>query len=300
MKSWAPLPTSKDFAELGQFEDTPQLPILSGGFKRQDACGTRKKSLNLAQNGTFDVGRLGMMTLSTVAFVNESGEHLVSWRTGIKNFGTVKVVNVGAEDSKVVAELLAIRYLLLEREVFKRKLYAGTGIKVEVSSPVIRKLLLGTSKKSHLFVHAKFLHSRLSGITIDTRSGPGLDSPMAEMSTLETIDALEADASDVFETPAMGAIRLTKHAIDQYQERLHSGDPQNAAASLVGRLSHPDLKKQPVPANVKDHKYRKYGDIDQTEVWGHLNSQMHYVVVREASTRVGTVVTVYRRHPDYC
>jgi len=240
-----------------------------------------------------------MMTLSTM-YYKQGEDHFVSWRTGVKNSGVLRVVNVSGEDSRAIAELVAIRYLLLEKEVFNRALYSGTGIRLEVSTPLIKKLHRGSSTKNHLFSYARFLQARLRGVVVDALQVQNFVDPNKECDDIESVDAEEQDNSDIIQTSAIGEVRLTKHAVDQYRERLHSGDPVNPLVSLVARLMHPDLKKQPIPDRVVDHKFRKYGSVEQTEVWGHENSQMHYVVVRDPSTRIGTVVTVYRRHQEYC
>lgn len=240
-----------------------------------------------------------MMTLST-KYVKDADDHFVAWRTGIKRCGLIHVLHVAGEDARAIAELVAIRYLLLEKEVFSRKLLSGTGIKLEVSTELIRKLSKGTSSKRHLLDFAKFLHTRLDGVTVESLRDESFASFSLDLASAEVIDANVDDRSDVFITPAMGDIRVTKHAISQYKERLHSGDPNNPVLSLMTRLRHPELKKQTIPDRVALHKLKKYGDLKNTEIWGHDNSQMHYVVIRDPASTIGTVVTVYRRHQDYC
>jgi len=64
-------------------------------------------------------------------------------------------------------------------------------------------------------------------------------------------------------------------------------------------LKHPNLKWQPLLDRTIRHKLRKYGTVENPEVWGHDTSQFHYVVLRDPNTNVGTLLTVYKRHPSY-
>ncbi|ECE5538994.1 hypothetical protein DI235_23790, partial [Salmonella enterica] len=88
----------------------------------------------------------------------------------------------------------------------------------------------------------------------------------------------------------------TQHAIDQYQARITSGDPKKPWASLVGRLQHPELQVQPFDEKVARHKARKYGRVDNVEVWGHRDSKFKYLMVINDDNQKRVLVTVFERN----
>ena len=42
---------------------------------------------------------------------------------------------------------------------------------------------------------------------------------------------------------------------------------------------HPELQVQPFDEKVARHKARKYGRVDNVEVWGHRDSKFKYLMV---------------------
>ncbi len=92
----------------------------------------------------------------------------------------------------------------------------------------------------------------------------------------------------------MGCVKVTKHAVEQYQARITSGSPKKPWASLVNRLKHPELRIQPLDAKVLAHKARKYGRSDNVEAWGHPTSSFIYLVIREDNGE-RFLVTVFER-----
>ncbi|MDW3082292.1 hypothetical protein R8N45_27645, partial [Vibrio sp. 1403] len=103
----------------------------------------------------------------------------------------------------------------------------------------------------------------------------------------------DANTHDAVETPAMGTVYVTAHAVEQYKERLSTGDPKKPWASLVNRLKHPELRIRNLPANVLAHKAKKYGTADNVEAWGHPTSKFTYLIVNDNGRR--TLVTVFER-----
>lgn len=242
-----------------------------------------------------------MMKLTTESLGAVEDGMAVSWRVGTQRTGIVCVQGIELEhDKRAAAELIAIRHLLFTNKVFNREIITGSGVAIEFSSPVIKKLYRGKTTKRHLEQYSHFLKTNLSGVSLSiTKVDDEFLPKIGDDVLFEYIDAGKKPQYDVINTPTLGKIRLTKHSIDQYEDRLHSGEAKNPLVSLVGRLMHPDLKRQPLPDRAIQHKLKKYGTVDNLEVWGHDTSQLHYIVVRDPDTHVGTLVTVYVRHPSY-
>jgi hypothetical protein len=225
----------------------------------------------------------------------------VAWRVGINRRGIVIVTGISIQsDRAVAAELIAIRYLLFSKNVFNNEIITGKGIAIDVSSPLIKKLYRNKTTKRHLNPYAHFLKTNLTDalLTISKADDEHLPA-LTDNVPVEHINATDQPLYDVISTPAIGDVRITKHSIDQYTERQHSGEAKSFIASLVKRLKHPNLQQQKIPDRVTQHKLKRYGDIEQLEVWGHDSSQMHFVVVRDPHSKIGSLVTVYRRHPAY-
>jgi len=241
-----------------------------------------------------------MMKLSTKFIGPISTGLAVAWRTGTKNKGIISVQGILFDsDVGAAAELIVIRHLLFSKNVLNRDIINGSGIALEISSPIVKNLYRRKTTRKHLKPFMHFLQTTLTGVTINISSEIDTLLPvMSDNLTLEYINSADTPSYDVIRTISIGDIRITKHAIEQYEERTHSGDLSKPLASLVRRLKHPDLSLQRLPDHTIKHKLRKYGSIDNLEVWGHDTSQMHYVIVRDCKN-IGTLVTVYKRHPSY-
>ena len=239
-----------------------------------------------------------MMKLTTKFIGEIDGNQIVAWRVGINRRGLLHIMDVPDVDTAAIAELIAIRHLLFVDKIFDREINTGIGIALDVSVPVVKKTARGKSSKQHLATLARYFSTNLSGITLgDTkRSDEFLPVPGDHVS--ETyISKNDETHYDVFHTPAMGDIKLTQHAVEKFTKHLHSGESKNPVVSLIKRLKHEAIELQALPDKVLKHKMRKYGSVDNLETWGHSSSQMHYTVTRDHQSGIGTVVTVFKRHP---
>ena len=241
-----------------------------------------------------------MMILNTVSKKTSPNSALVYWRVGTKRKGILEVkLDFSHEEIDLIAELIAIKHLAFNTQVFGREPGAGSGYKFVVSKGAIRKLALGKSDKKFASKYAAFLTGRMSGATI------AVSQDMEFMSDLETesVEILQADKQtytqtfDEIHSPVIGSVLLTQHAIDQFTARISSGDPKKPWASLVGRLQHPKLKIEPLDAKVAAHKARKYGRSDNIEVWSHPDDVMKYLMVLKEGKRV--LVTVFERNKSF-
>lgn len=239
-----------------------------------------------------------MMILTTVCKPISSLSATVFWRVGTTRNGILNVtLKAPHEDSGLVCELVALQHLLFKKEILSDYLYSGKGIKLVVSKGAIRKLTLGKSNKSYAEKYAAFLSSRLEGVSIEVSQKMEL---MASEDDTEVENVQESIIDfNVISTPAMGDVRITRHAFEQYKTRITSGDPKKPYKSLVKRISHPDLHIQKLDDRVVAHKTRKYGRSDNIEPWTHVTSKFVYLIVKDdAGNR--TLVTVFERKESLC
>ena len=238
-----------------------------------------------------------MMILTTVSEKVSETEARVFWRVGTKKKGILDVtLDFAHEESALLGELVAIQHLLFAKKVLDREPGSGQGYKLVVSKGAIRKLALGKSSKKFASKFAGFLTNRMKGVTIEVSQSyefmPSLDE--CEPESIGGERQGYAKTFDEVETPAMGCVKVTKHAVEQYEARITSGSPKKPWASLVNRLKHPELRIQPLDAKVLAHKARKYGRSDNVEAWGHPTSSFIYLVIREDNGE-RFLVTVFER-----
>ena len=146
-----------------------------------------------------------MMTLTTVAKKTSNNSALVFWRVGTKRKGILDVrTDFEHEESDLLAELIAIRYLALDKQVFcHMEPGAGAGYKLVVSKGAIKKLALGKSSKAFAAKFASFLTGRMQGATIEVAQGMDyMDEPGES-----NIELLDAD-KQAFLKPMMRLIHL--------------------------------------------------------------------------------------------
>lgn len=238
-----------------------------------------------------------MMILTTISEKVSDTQARVFWRVGTKKHGILDVtLDFANEESALLGELVAMQHLLFNKKVFDREPGSGNGYKLVVSKGAIRKLALEKSTKKFAVKFAGFLTNRMKGVNIEVSQNyefmPTVDE--CEPEQLGGERSVYAKTFDAVDTPAMGRVLVTQHAVEQYQERITSGSPKKPWASLVGRLKHPELRIQPLDKKVLAHKARKYGRSDNVEAWGHPTSSFTYLVIRnENDERV--LVTVFER-----
>ncbi|MBB3105247.1 hypothetical protein [Azomonas macrocytogenes] len=239
-----------------------------------------------------------MMTLTTTPQLLSPDTVRVFWDVGLKRNGILDLtLGLNTQESELVAELCAMRYLLLERQVFNRKPSSGKGIKLRVSTGAIRKLMLGKSTKREALPYAQFLGSCMAGAEFEVQRNmdfkASADDPQANIESLYIDPAVYGTPHLAFDTPAIGQIFVTVHAVQQYVERNISGELTRPLSSLVRRLQHPGLCLRPIPEKVLRHKAHKYGSSSNIEAWGHTTSCFTYLFLVDGAKR--TLVTVFRR-----
>lgn len=245
-----------------------------------------------------------MMTLLLAAreTASDSEDLAVAWRTSWTSTGNSGILLAARKtaDPLAAAELMAARHLLFFKKVFKRDIVSGTGYRVYASQAVIRKVARGASTKQHLNSLGDFFHFSFDGADVQVLPQGALDAVFESGVISERIP--ESSVLDLLhvETPSIGPVAITRHAVDAYAERIGDEKVKNPARSLFYRLKHDALKRQPLPGHVLEHKAKRYGSVEHLEVWGHASSSLHFLCQRDPATGVATLVTVYDRPPSYC
>ena len=89
------------------------------------------------------------MTLTTVSKSVSVNSVLVYWRVGTKRKGVLDVrMGFSTEDQEIIAELIAIRHLIMNAKVFCCTPTTGKGFRVTVSKGAIRKIVQNRSDKA--------------------------------------------------------------------------------------------------------------------------------------------------------
>lgn len=242
-----------------------------------------------------------MMTLQAHSSVKVD-EVSVTWSVGGNRSGLVNVklsderITYSDNDKAIVGELCAVRYLLNDKQVFGTKLLSAAGLRLIVSKGAIKKLAKGKSSKKQFLVHSAFLRRQLEGVELkvcNRLADPG----ETEVTAVSITDKVIRD--DIIESPAMGKVIITQHAVERYAERFSSGNPSYPRASLVKVIQSPELDMFPMPEAVRAHKARKYRNCkDTSELWGHPSSSLKLQVINNANG-LRTVVTVFERCSGY-
>lgn len=240
-----------------------------------------------------------MMILTTTVDRINQDRCKVSWTTGLKHFGIVEVVNsskIPIDDFSVIAELLAIKHLLFEVQVFDRFPFTGVGYQLCVKHHVIKDLVEGFSSQVHLKEYIRFFDV-LEGITVKIDKLLGIYEDELGCAPKCVIGTSCMGVQFNFISPVLGQTCLTMHAIEQYRERLGSDIPKNIWLSVSRKLNSERLKKLNVPQKVLIHKAMKYGQSNNVEVWGIPQSSMRFLIIKNAEKR--TVVTSFCEKRDY-
>lgn len=239
-----------------------------------------------------------MMKLTTLSNKTSNNSARVYWFAGMNNNGVLDVnIDFEHEEADLIAELIAIQHLIVEREIFDRQPMSGEGYQLKVSKGAIRKLALGRSNKRFAAPFSGLLTGVMRGVDIVvTQRKDFID--LVDKESVEILNATTAEYSwfnDVAQTPAMGDVVITEHALEQYAKRFTDGDVKKPRSSLFRRLRHPELRLLPLEERVLKHKERRYGRADDVEVWGHESSSFKFLVLRNRTNQKRTLVTVFNR-----
>lgn len=216
----------------------------------------------------------------------------VLWYLGRERLGAINVeIPFDSDSVEALAEMAVVRHLTLEDPQLPGPLRSGKGIRAVVTKGAIKKAAKGRSKITSMAKYSAFLKGRLAGIEIVVDHKNKM-LPEEDTKATKTIQ-LNLDPHETVDTPALGPVKITDHAFNRFLERVDLGDANSPFASLVKRLSSPDLKRVKVPEEVIQKKIRKYEDGRAITIYRHPTENIHYGVL--PSENGFALVTVFLR-----
>jgi hypothetical protein len=221
---------------------------------------------------------------------------VVHWRSSAIKCGIIDVtLPYESEDVDIVGELVALQYLIVDKEIFGQSALHGEGLEVEVSKGAIKKILTGKTTKKEIIKYASFIPFLLQGISLKTHKKCSKNDEYEECISEKILVDVEKYTNTrlLVSSPVIGDIEITSHSVSRYLERIRdeSGNVKFPLKSLVARLTNPELRKVVLPENVVSHKLRKYGESDEFSVWKHPTSTLNFGLIKVGP--VFNLVTVF-------
>ena len=243
------------------------------------------------------------MYLNLIARVEDQGRVTVDWNTGTRNFGTVtmnmQAFDLEARSLLVAAELAAIRFLILEQNVFNRETTIGRGMIVQSTRGAVKKAWEGKGKEE-LRPFANF-KQRLPLLVFNTQRShrePG-DADGEIITPIITEHTPILSAYEEVST-AIGPVTISHHALSRFEEYFADTQPdskKNPLELLLNRLNNPELRQYALDDRVQRHKERKYGPDDKAEHWAVPGSRFHFVMMPSDKPGVRQLITTYLQAP---
>ncbi|WP_155837751.1 hypothetical protein [Hydrogenovibrio marinus] len=241
-----------------------------------------------------------IMELTTYSKQISESQALVEWSFSKAKCGKFLCTLLpGSESIELIAEMVVIRHLIDERQIFGQKLLTGKGLTLNVSSGAIKKLVLGKSDKKDASHYANYLSLVLDGCKFKVHKNQNIvdcESPLDE--SLDILPEVYGSSHYLVNAGKIGEVFVTRHAIERYQERTieESGECKYPLATLIKRLSNKEIEKVQLPEKVLNHKLKKYRNPDEDyEVWKHPTSSLHFGIVLDKKTLKKTLVTIFIR-----
>jgi len=228
----------------------------------------------------------------------------VYWYVNEGRHGIVDVdVHKPCDDPGLLAELCAIQYLYFHLNINNGLIItSGMGHTFIVSNPEILALAKEESNKKYARPFIQEILLRLRHVQVE-HTPVNLIKDKINI-TNKNLHFILADSGQfdqckyTVDTPAIGQIQITKHAVDQYAKRTEAGpNMKNELKSLIIRLKNPDLIEIDVGKAVHLRKNIKYGNHVKTSFWGHEHSLIGFTIIEKLGIK--TLVTVYRRDIEF-
>lgn len=243
-----------------------------------------------------------MNILNAYTVVRDETQKIYDVYWSVRREGCGKI-QVKITDSQVkehfpeVAELAAVRYLIVEKQVFNKS-FSGPGLKlVTASAKVARMIEPGYINSVSRYATYFAIRHRGMATVVD----PSIERLLAEHCHTNEELLVQRSADEVIDVPAIGKVAVKKHAIDQYLLRITDGATLNDPwKSLCKRLCNPELIKIDLSLRPKLAKLVKYeklkGGLGQ--IYRHPTSTLHFQVTDKDIRGVRHLVTVFERSPE--
>ena len=232
--------------------------------------------------------------------INQSSA-LVFWKTNADMSGLVQVeLEFESNSVAIIAELIAIKELLVNQQITGSQLLSGSNLVINVSKGAIKKIIKGKSDKKEVVKFASFLNFISDGLEVNTHRWIPTESDKEYLQGrttsvhANTIEFVQ-NTIKINNTPCFGSVLISEHGLRRFQENtlIESGECKRPLAALVKRISHKNLIKVKLPEKVISYKEKKYQGNQGYEVWKHPDSTLNFAFVTNQPSTVKTLVTVF-------
>ena len=234
--------------------------------------------------------------------VTEDNRCSVEWRVDEAQWkGVINVVlPKGVEDGPMIAELCALRHLVVDRIVFGSPSVPKTAM-VIVSHGAIKKLMRQDSAKTHIIPYGRFLYAAMDQCAFDVKKDRALADlprkPIFEGEELigvtpdEEIQAFEAPWPTLkFKLLADEEVGISRHAIERYKERFETPYVASALTGLRKILSSDSVRELDKSEEAKARALMKHKV--KGRIFCYPLSETYFVLVKESG--VWVMATIYR------
>ncbi|WP_213611200.1 hypothetical protein [Pseudoalteromonas sp.] len=223
--------------------------------------------------------KLKIQTITTSKF-NVS----VAWFSGLSKNGVIDVRVSQIEHRIAVAELTVARYLLWDCQVFGHRPGSGKGVELGLPHKTLHSLSLNSCVE--LQRASQYLKTWLNGVQLNPEEIVGVAASTDQIPVIQPYRLPQP----VFDSPVLGPVAISRHAIQRYQERFRHGYTKSPWLSLQRQLCNPELRQARLSARTRFQKLLKHGD-DGSQVWHHPTGDLYFLLVPQETHWL--VVTIF-------
>lgn len=223
--------------------------------------------------------KLKIQTIATSKF-NVS----VAWFSGLSKNGVIDVRVSQIEHRIAVAELTVARYLLWDCKIFGHRPGSGKGVELGLPHKTLHSLSLNSCVE--LKRASKYLNTWLDGVQLNPEEIVGVAASTDQIPMIQPYRLPQP----VFDSPVLGSVAISLHAIQRYQERFRHGYTKSPWLSLQRQLCNPELRQARLSDRTRFQKLLKYGD-DGSQIWHHPTGDLYFLLVPQETHWL--VVTVF-------
>ncbi|ELB2804444.1 hypothetical protein QNE90_000082 [Vibrio alginolyticus] len=223
--------------------------------------------------------KLKIQTIATSKF-NVS----VAWFSGLSKNGVIDVRVSQIEHRIAVAELTVARYLLWDCQVFGHRPGGGNGIEIGFPHATLQSLKQSTSNE--LQQASQYLKTWLDGVKLKPDEIVGVATVNEHIPVIQPY----CSSQPVFDSPVLGPMAISRHAIQRYQERFRHGYTKSPWLSLQRQLCNPELRQARLSDRTRFQKLLKHG-YDGSQIWHHSTGDLYFLLVPQETHWL--VVTVF-------
>ncbi|HCH2684391.1 TPA: hypothetical protein NKV87_003259 [Vibrio parahaemolyticus] len=225
-----------------------------------------------------------MMKLKVQSVSASKSKVSVAWFVGLSRSGIVDV-GIGRFESRIaIAELTVARYLLWDRQVFGHRPGSGKGVELGLPHKTLHSLSLNSCVE--LRKAGQYLKTWLDGVQLNPEEIVGVAASTDQILMIQPYRLPQP----VFDSPVLGLVAISRHAIQRYQERFRHGYTKSSWLSLQRQLCNPELRQAKFSDRTRFQKLLKYGD-DGSQIWHHPTGDLYFLLVPQETHWL--VVTVF-------